>query len=47
MLKWYKVIYRTLWRGKIMHEANGIVLDEEENVLEKSIKDVSWSAIEK
>ena len=47
MLKWYKVIYRTLWRGRTMHEANGIVLDEEENVLEKSIKDVSWSAIEK
>ena len=47
MLKWYKVIYRTLWRGKIMHEANGIVLDEEENVIEKSIRDVSWSAIEK
>lgn len=47
MLKWYKVIYRTLWRGKMMHEANGIVLDEEENVIEKSIRDVSWSAIEK
>lgn len=47
MLKWYKVIYRTLWRGKIMHEANGIALDEEENVPEKSIRDVDWNTIEK
>lgn len=47
MLKWYKVIYRTLWRGKTMHESSGIVLDEEENVIEKSIRDVDWNMIEK
>ena len=47
MLKWYKVIYRTLWRGKMMHKSSGIVLDEEKNVPEKSIRDVDWSTIEK
>lgn len=47
MLKWYKVIYRTLWRGKMMHESSGIMLDEEENVPEKSIRDVDWNTIEK
>ena len=47
MLKWYKVIYRTLWRGKMMHESSGIVLDEEENVPENSIRDVDWNMIEK
>lgn len=47
MLKWYKVIYRTLWRGKMMHESSGIMLDEEENVPEKSIRDVDWNMIEK
>ena len=47
MLKWYKVIYRTLWRGKMMHESSGIMLDEEENVPENSIRDVDWNMIEK
>ena len=47
MLKWYKVIYRTLWRGKMMHESRGIMLDEEENVPEKSIRNVDWNMIEK
>ena len=47
MLKWYKVIYRTLWRGKMMHESSGIMLDEEENVPKNSIRDVDWNMIEK
>ena len=47
MLKWYKVIYRTLWRGKMMHKSSGIMLDEEENVPENSIRDVDWNMSEK
>lgn len=47
MLKWYKVIYRTFWRDKMMHESSGIMLDEETNVPDKSVRDVDWSAIEK
>lgn len=38
MLKWYKVIYRTLWRDKVMYESSGIMLDEEENVPNSSTK---------
>lgn len=47
MLKWYKVVYRTLWRDRVMYETSGIMLDEEENEHEKSIKIVEWDAIEK
>lgn len=47
MLKWYKVVYRTLWRDKVMYETSGIMLDEEENVPDSSTKIVEWSTIEK
>ena len=47
MLKWYKVVYRTLWRNKVMYETSGIMLDEEENVPDSSIKIVDWGTIEK
>lgn len=47
MLKWYKIIYRTLWRDKVMYETSGIMLDEEENVPDSSTKIVDWSTIEK
>lgn len=47
MLKWYKVIYQTFWRDKLMYESSGIMLDEEENVPDSSTKMIGWDVLEK